>query len=388
MRKSLKIVIDNTDKAHADFIMAYYFTSIMYSVSSRICESLGLHVNSVLYVISSCALLWFAKSSILNLLRKKFVSYLFVAIPFVLLFLFSFLRGTSLARVNSYVILPLLIYIPMLIASFSVEDFQLFYDEIKKWSLAITVAGCLILLVQRTDGFYSMNYSYVLLFATLIHVNEAMKGTKKFCLLSVVEIALNLTYGSRGAILCLIAFVALQLLMNKSWLAVKIPIISFAFIAYLYSGRISETILAFMSSHNIHSRTLTLLLTRIEYVSGRDVLAANAQTMISRKPIVGWGVGAEVQVIGNYPHNIILELMIDYGQILGAFVFGVIVILLLKSILSTSGIKREILLVFISHGFVVLFVSASYLTWPGFYVLMGFVFNIMKSNRIRRIQSL
>lgn len=385
MRKGLTIRIDNTDKAHAQFIMAYQFTSILYSVSSRLFESRGLNINLYLYAFSSAILLWYAKSDIVNLFRKRIVNYLLIAIPHTLLFLVSFLRGTSLSRLTSYVILPLAIYLPLGISAYCVTDYQCFYDEIKKWSYAITGAGSLILLVRQSSGFYSMNFSYVLLFATLIHLNEAIKRKRfLFWLLSIYEVTLNLVFGSRGSILCLVAFVAIQFFLNRGLLAVKIPIVVMSVLAYMNLDWITERILLFMETHNIHSRTLTLLLTRIEYVSGRDVLATKAQEMIAQKPLLGWGVGAEVQVIGNYPHNIILELMIDYGIFIGLLIFIVLICLLIRAIVISKDKSKEILLLLIPNGFVMLFVSSSYLTLPAFYILMGFVLNLLISHRRNR----
>lgn|GEM_PF-3987482 len=386
MRRSLTIKIYNSDKAHAQFIMAYLLTSIVYSVSSRICESFGYMINRYLYILSSLVFLWYARSAIVFHLRKSLLKYLVVAIPYSLLFLLSFMRGTNLSIVTSYVVLPLLIYLPMGISAYCVNDYQLFYMEIKKWSYAITVSASFILVVQRSSGFYSMNFSYVLLFATLVHLNEAIRRKRAwFWMLAIYEIVLNLVFGSRGAILCIIAYIAIQMLLSKGMLTVKIPIIIMALYAYFRIDVISEKVLEFMSAKNIHSRTITLLLTRIEYVSGRDVLAANAREMISQKPVFGWGVGAEVQVLGNYPHNIILELMIDYGQVIGLLVFFMFLFLIIKAVFVSEEKSKELLFLFIPSGFVMLFVSSSYLTLPMFYILMGFVLNILKTNRDRTL---
>lgn len=80
-----------------------------------------------------------------------------------------------------------------------------------------------------------------------------------------------------------------------------------------------------------------------------------------------------------YPHNIYLELFIDFGMILGAIISIIITTKVIKSILIGDESRRRLGIVICMLTMVRLFVSSSFLIEGNFYILLGFLFSVKKN---------
>jgi O-antigen ligase len=99
--------------------------------------------------------------------------------------------------------------------------------------------------------------------------------------------------------------------------------------------------------------------------SGRDVLYNNALAQIKEHPILGSGIGSYAEKAGEYiyPHNIILEILLDFGFIGLIFFVPIIIYLFLRTvkILNQNDISYNILGFFFLNSFIKLMFSGSYL---------------------------
>jgi len=96
--------------------------------------------------------------------------------------------------------------------------------------------------------------------------------------------------------------------------------------------------------------------------------------MSNERPILAQWMGAAVDTesLGWYPHNIFLELWAQFGVILGTL----LLLLLLGAVLRVFVVsvdldRRALVLVFVGLGLMPLLFSASYLSWPPFFGLVG-----------------
>ncbi|MCQ2217092.1 MAG: O-antigen ligase family protein [Paludibacteraceae bacterium] len=106
--------------------------------------------------------------------------------------------------------------------------------------------------------------------------------------------------------------------------------------------------------------------------SNRDVIYLKASNAILRQPIIGYGLFAYTDEISAYPHNIILDVLMQGGIIYGIVFFSIMYLIfsrLYKDSIFDSRIFSLWLLVL--YTFVNLFFSGSYIGNPLFWFLLG-----------------
>ena len=74
---------------------------------------------------------------------------------------------------------------------------------------------------------------------------------------------------------------------------------------------------------------------------------------------------------GTYVHNLFLELIIQFGIIIGSFISVLICVLVYRGINCKDLAKRDVYILYISCGFGILMISSTMLNCPMFWVLIG-----------------
>ena len=94
--------------------------------------------------------------------------------------------------------------------------------------------------------------------------------------------------------------------------------------------------------------------------------------MSNERPILArWmGVSLDSEFLGWYPHNIFLELWVQFGVVLGTLLILLLLGVILRAfIVPVEFDRRALILVFVGLGLMPLLFSASYLSWPPFFGL-------------------
>lgn len=178
---------------------------------------------------------------------------------------------------------------------------------------------------------YSVSFGYDVLLYMLFFLYDAIMHRKVWDILGAgIGGYMILTCGSRGPVLFIAIFVALMGLLyfknsRNKWIIMTL-VISALVAVYIFYDVLLTAATTFLSSLNINSRTITMLLDgSVSEDNGRKGIWEAAAQMINENP---WGYGAmgSQHVIANiiaagYPHSVVLELMIDFGVILGAGIF-------------------------------------------------------------------
>lgn len=166
-----------------------------------------------------------------------------------------------------------------------------------------------------------------------------------------------------------------------SGLAIAIIVIS------LYAFKDTLLIFAFkyLDSHNINisivSKSYYLFIKNGTTLNERDNLWNESIRFILHNPL-GIGVGNFESIYDGYPHNIILQLCIEYGGIIGLLVFCSLIVLFLKSISFSFESKVYIVFLFFASIPRLLF---SYVYWREqffwLFVIHGYAFclNLQKN---------
>lgn len=372
--------IENDDKKISFFIISFYYCSILNLVIKTI-----LPIPTSVYPLISGI---FMAIILINLLKSIYIvikrsAKVFILSELIALFVYcvSFLQnGSDINIIINKAFWTIGVCIPLGIYMYSIRNKEVFYSNIVKYSYGMTFILLLIMIFPNENLLYNMSFSYSLLIPIILHINELFNNYKtRNLILAICEIICILLYGSRGALLCIFIFIIIKLILRLK-LNVKsffiLIIVSITSINVLYNfKKIGSRILLLLNEKGYYSRTLELLFSgNISQGSGRDNLYIESLSMINEKPLFGFGVGGEFSRLGIYPHNIFLEILLNFGVIIGTACIVILFILTIKAIFYKESISKDLMIIYLCGGFIPLFLSGSYLESYNFFM---FIFIVM-----------
>lgn len=367
-------------------------------ISVAIMSSLAILTIQYL-ILTYFNLIGTSNASRIQLLSKMFVGFFYIiALPIVFkrnkfkfagvyfISIFIFLLNYLFFREN-WIYLKTIIFpffftcLPSLIYSYSINDWSVLKDIMRKTSLIVFIVGAIIGALVFTNrafvGVYSMALSYYMLLPTIVYMDEFLeKFTVRSIIIVLISLIIILALGSRGAIMCFGVFVILKLITTKKKLNYKtiliyIIIIALVIIILLFLDTILENLNNFLLQFGIHSRSIHLFLRDDVYLSGRDYLYEEMIEQIKNNPIFGIGLAGDRRVIGGYAHNIIIEILANFGIILGSILVFLLAIITFKTLFSKNKEVSNFIAIWFSIGFIHLMVSSSYLIDFKFWVFIG-----------------
>lgn len=182
--------------------------------------------------------------------------------------------------------------------------------------------------------------------------------------------------GTRGALVCILIFTVFYVLLFRKY---DRPLV-----AYPLIGLISVTVYVFLdkiiywlSDIALHIGMSNRIFLRIIgnkfwESNSRNILYEQIIDAILKKPIWGYGVGGDFIIADIYVHNIILELLVSYGIILGAILLAAILYISCKGILKTRYEEEKVFaLILVCSILIKLFLSGTYLDEVYFFFMLG-----------------
>lgn len=200
-----------------------------------------------------------------------------------------------------------------------------------------------------------------------------------------------LIYGSRGATVALAVGILLLLLFygnNKlSFKRIAILLLFFSAVIFILSDLGIALIADMLENMGVTSRLIETLqgsLTFDTVANGRENVWSMAIQMIQNNPILGYGVFGERNVIYDigyrwgYCHNIVLELLIDFGCVLGGalVIFGAYK--LIKNLITVQDKAWKLLFIIFTTISFELIMSNSIWFHTGFWSLIAIFVNYHK----------
>lgn len=180
---------------------------------------------------------------------------------------------------------------------------------------------------------YDMLLGYRLLFVSIIFGVEFQKESKNvrfiYIGISIVTFILMIIYGSRTATVSFIVFWILKSVFCKGKEKSNKRIFKIVFMLILslliYIILTNEVILTYfkniLENIGINSRILDSMIEgSITLDKGRESIWINAWKMILENPIIGNGVYADRYIFGIYCHQIILEVLLNFGVFAGTLI--------------------------------------------------------------------
>lgn len=265
------------------------------------------------------------------------------------------------------------------------KDMGLLCSYLDKFTLATIILALLqyIIALQSALSPQYMVFSYNLLFPTAYFSLRCMSnfGLKRL-FGTAIGVGLILIAGCRGALVCYLIAILLYVIFSGGVLRIQ-KAVSILLLLLAIAGistfwdEILGTAIKLLESMNIDSRTLTMLSNQSFFDdSGRSAIQ---ETIMDNVGILPKGLYYDrIVASGSYAHNLLLEVVIQYGILLG----GTIIVWLCYNVIRSVFVVRKdpsasiVFYSLVSSGLMRLMFSSSYLlNEPGFWLLIGLILN-------------
>lgn len=323
--------------------------------------------------------------------------------------------------VSIMAILSYLIYYDELGTRLINEKYHIYYSELlflfffglpmllissacRRWDLVVNYSSkiapvivALAFIAWRSFGFstwgdLSINYmvlSYNLLTAGCICIAQAVKGVRPvYWIATSIFLFIILAAGCRGALVCVIAFVALILFYQattatrgaKAWRLMGMVIL---LVIPLTITSLFGDIEGFFYKSGISSRSMEMLSDDTFFEdAARNSIRTAIWRGVTENPL-GYGLYGDRYVCAKYyqggaeySHNIVYEFIADFGIVLGSVLLIVIIISIVKIYRKQRTTDIGFVLLFlIPDGLLKLLFSNSFLMNPTFFIIIGILFS-------------
>lgn len=343
----------------------------------------------------------FCIRAITKLNSKNLVRLLIFELFFGLSYLFTFITGNvNRDQITLYLVMTIIFCVPFGVFLTQIDDLKVFYSGLVKISFIIfgIVTVYLLVRIRNTttiwgDASYSMPAGYQLLLCLCVFTNESFKKEYRgkrilYLICAFVSFVMIFLYGSRGPIACYAGFLIYKVLIefrhNKYIRTISVICGILLIASELFSTNIANALVSALQRIGVASRTVSAIISnQIFQDSGRVTIISNAIEIIKSNPIIGSGASSDLILLGGYPHNLFVELCIDFGVIIGLLLSLIIVIKVFRSLVICGDENKNLTGVFFACGFCMLMLSSTYLQNIYFFMFLGLMARDENSKFIR-----
>lgn len=277
----------------------------------------------------------------------------------------------------------------------SITNYELAWETLYKFSWIILGISMLDSFVLDLFSETSHTLGYAALFPAIIYSIEIFQGIKnriKNIIGLILACILVVQADTAGAL----AAVALTMIVAMCFVIKRLKRWAFAlFVAFLgtiaYCVNHVVTIAIFIADklalYNVRiDMLLEISKTGLTTDRFRDSIYNYCFQYAKQHMLIGCGVGndrvlitkntlvRDQTMVSNFPHNIFLEFMIQFGMILGIVLGIVLVIFLVRYLIREKNLyAQKIAILLVGIGFFPLLYSSSYIENACFFALIGFV---------------
>ena len=234
----------------------------------------------------------------------------------------------------------------------------------------------------------NMDFSYKLLPAVLVVASGMFYNKQKALsiVLGVAAILAIVLQGTRGPVLCIGIFLIIMFVRRFGFLKLIPAMLALLVLVIAFSSsevyeETMTSVAEFIEDMGMSPRFIEMFLEEeLADDNGRQELHDAILAEIEEHPFKFRGLYADREILNpitggtnTYTHNILYELIIDFGAFFGVVIFLVIGISTLVTMVKTKMEKLYLVNLLAMSGFVMLFVSGSFADDYWIYVLMGVV---------------
>ena len=331
-----------------------------------------------------------------KVMQRGLKSIIYVYLISGIIFLIQYLFYPGNRNIMQSLFFPVFFMsMPSLIYAFNIKDLTTFKAIMVKASFIVyLIGGLLAILVFSGNvdiGPYSMTLSYYLLLPTIMFLDKFIdKFSFKTLFIVLTSMLIIIALGARGPFIGIFAFIPLKLIKPNTKLTIK-RLIGFMFssviiiMGFIFRNRLLLRLNEVLANFGIRSRTISLFLSDGLNTSGRDGIYSLAINAILKSPVFGYGIGADSFITGHdYVHNFFLEVLLHFGIIIGVIISIVLLAKLLYKLIKYNRINYNLIIIWVSIGFVHLMVSATYTTNINFWIFLGVLFTT-RSAKLKKV---
>ncbi|PMG05091.1 hypothetical protein BCV02_05040 [Vibrio breoganii] len=279
---------------------------------------------------------------------------------------------------------------PILYGSLDLE-FNKFWEVAKVFAL-VNFALLLYLVVFRQDMYLDVEYmnymtfGYWMLQSSLVFFIISYRyNSFKYMLLSVFCFLLIINFGSRFAIVsCIIGFISIRMLFKGFTIKFALALISTSIIfliSYMNLSEILYSSILTLRKLNIEPISLVRIYVRLgqtlsESSSGRTELWLNSYDLIQSNPfgygLINYSQHLDSLAIFKYPHNIFIQLFLEYGVILASVLIFFLLFLVL-CFFRRARFEERLLAIFYLSITSKLLVSGNYMWEATFWLFLTLI---------------
>lgn len=293
---------------------------------------------------------------------------------------------------NMEYITPLYIYFfALVVLSKLIQTDYIRVESLIDKSIFVSRILAPIIIVSRLvfpEGLNYMAFSDAISLPCALLVASGYSGKRLDMYLGLISLVSVLLFGGRGSLLSLLLLYGMLVLFNRA----KGEKINPVYIVLIIAAPILfEFVQMFVDFSN--SRTMQLFVSgEIGYDSSRSIIYEYLIQSLALNPISGIGMRGDRAVLESfnlgesnvaYAHNVILEILLTFGVIIGIVITVFLLYLFVwKLLLKQMDIKlKGLLLSFFTVSFLQLMTSRTFLTETDFYILIFMLVNITYYNR-------
>jgi len=325
-------------------------------------------------------------------LRRDLTRVVVAVLAVSLLYAVQVLLHPERSVLTRYLVEWAILCLPPAVFGSLVGDRSVLYRTLVQVSRPLVATSILVLVysIGFKSGYfgidsYSMGYSYAILTPTAILLDSALRRRAWLDLLLVAVATVSiLLLGSRGSLLCLGVY-GLLFLVQAHWRRrgfwwMAIPAIGFLALGVVFARDIAALLVQALDSVQLSSRSLRIFATQHGlYMAGRDRLFDQVLPSMVANFWLGNGIGADVALLRGYVHNVVVELSLAFGVVVGiglslaGMIWGIRRILV-QTDTATAGLD----LVLFSLVFPFLMVSGTLWTYDKFWIWLFLGLTMLK----------
>lgn len=328
------------------------------------------------------------------IIHRVTIELLILPSLFILFYIINFLIfEDNISYLSSFFPKFIFTMIPLYFLGATIQDYKLILNYFERTSRLLVFVGFLyyviLITTKQTLVYDNMSFAYYYLPFAIISfyslITSFSVGNFLRVLLSCVTLLLT---GTRGPILCLGIGCVLFILFAQKNTVKKVLLIVFVIIFcgiflnnYILLGKVLSKVFQLLGIEN-------RILNKIFYDglfdgSGRDNIIMILKQAIQDGPILGYGLMGDRVLTDTYAHNLLFELLIDFGVVVGSTFFVVVSLFVLRLTLkkNISFSQKTVFLIVVACSFVKLMISGSYIQEQTFFLLIGMMVGGAKIKR-------
>lgn len=316
-------------------------------------------------------------------IRTSLTAYIIAGLAYALQFAFY---PENREYLQDYIFKLFFMCIPAFINSSLIKDKEKEEEVLKKASwimLAVGLVHALFVFWKKAFTGYTMSYGYYLILPACFFSYSYFKNKKRGCLFSaILAAALIMILGSRGPLVAWAIYFTLLILFSQVSRIKKASIIVIISAVVALKTYIINLLQNLLNVLGVHSRTLELLARgEIMNDTGRKPILNMSIDMIREHVFEGNGIGADMRVMGTYPHNIFVEVLLQYGIVFGSLLLLGLIFFIIKDFFRTDD--KQLYLFYFCIGFVPTMVSGTYLQEMTFWIFVGYLAREKQDNHVK-----